>query len=524
MNSVQAITPIASQKGKGWKIELLHSGLFDKKTPILVPYLTSDKIDDGAIFCCWYWHNSLIDIPASESLFKNNEDDLEDLRSGAANGWYLGARCLAYSATALFGVPTDRAFYDIRIAVEHGLQHGVQGYGDTKPIVLMFDVDNPTTVFSRVYANGFITEPYCAVKPKFMKEFALPASRESDTWFPLSMARHVMLQCLGKWMRGVKHEKQISVKGWFPTHRGSKCKPSAIIALFLAHLPPNHPQTDEFVFPYFDDLAAGRTPVYDKEAAVEACRKLEEVLSKKSLQHVVPVSSVVKEKKPRPTVSRKTIGGKAPRANKGEKRPKVAMKSPANLALHEQKLSEQKVDIKEVMMREEDEEDTSSDEEEEKVPVENPERSVEVVNLVVPMDSTQQFTTVDPFKADDEPANDLEELSEEDLALIGTGGPAPIYEDVPKPIPESEKFEAMQMLSDVASSQVVDDFLHSEDQLISPNASSISSDMDATSVSSSPHMGSKHSIVSDALPSPSKKRKNKRLTESDRLQLDAMSW
>lgn len=292
------ITPIRNYSSACWAIELVPTGITDaSRTPIVLPVMVTSKVDDKVKpFGFQYWHQALVDIPGSRRLFNNNADDLIDLESDSTNGWFVSARLVAKCASSLFGLPSTYA--DVLAGIDHGLAHSreIAGYRelDEDPVVFEFDVRTPTTVFSRFGGKGE-REAWCAIKSSFVKTVVLHNGKyDSDVWFPIGMARHVVVQCMSsKWMQACAPLKRSEVLSWLPNARikEKRGKPSAVIALLLTQLRPDHvvnqslPDITKYVNRFFTDFCLHRVQPNDEKDALEAAHK---VTGLRSLAHVVP--------------------------------------------------------------------------------------------------------------------------------------------------------------------------------------------------------------------------------------------
>lgn len=292
------VTPIRNYSSACWAIELVPTGITDaSRTPIVLPVMVTSKVDDKVKpFGFQYWHQALVDMPGSRRLFNNNVDDLIDLESDSTNGWFVSARLVAKCASSLFGLPSTYA--DVLVGIDHGLAHSreIAGYRelDEDPVVFEFDVRAPTTVFSRFGGKGE-REAWCAIKSSFVKTVVLHDGKyDSDVWFPIGMARHVVVQCMSsKWMQACAPLKRSEVLSWLPNARikEKRGKPSAIVALLLTQLRPDHvvnqslPDITKYVNRFFTDFCLHRVQDEDQNEALEAAHK---VTGLRSLTQVVP--------------------------------------------------------------------------------------------------------------------------------------------------------------------------------------------------------------------------------------------
>lgn len=294
------VTPIRDHKSRHWAIELVPTGIVDaSRTPVVLPVMVTRDVDSKVnVFGFQYWHQQLVDMPGSRRLFNNNADDLIDLESDSTNGWFVSARLVAISASRLFSIHLATAYTDVLAGIDHGLAHSreIAGYRelDEDPVVFEFDVRTPTTVFSR-FAGGQ-REAWCAIKSSFVKTVVLHDDKyDSDVWFPIGMARHVMVQCMSsKWMQACAALKRSEVLSWLPNSRGQEQRgsKSAVVALLLTQLRPDHvvgrslPEITKYVHRYFTDFCLHRVQDEDKNEALEAAQKVSGLL--RSLAHVVP--------------------------------------------------------------------------------------------------------------------------------------------------------------------------------------------------------------------------------------------
>ena len=296
--SENLITPIRNYSSACWAIELVPTGITDaSRTPIVLPVMVTSKVDDKVKpFGFQYWHQALVDMAGSRRLFNNNADDLIDLESDSTNGWFVSARLVAKCASSLFELPSTYA--DVLAGIDHGLAHSreIAGYRelDEDPVVFEFDVRQPTTVFSRFGGKGE-REAWCAIKSSFVKTVVLHDGKyDSDVWFPAGMARHVVVQCMSsKWMQVCAPSKRSEVLSWLPNARvqEQRGKPSAIVALLLTQLRPDHvvnqslPDITKYVNRFFTDFCLHRVQHNDEKDALEAARQ---VTGLRSLAQVVP--------------------------------------------------------------------------------------------------------------------------------------------------------------------------------------------------------------------------------------------